>query len=162
MVQVAILPVFAIVIADISGAGGVLGVKFFLRLRFRQLRLTEQQSRQPFAARRVDKDMECIFALLKNALASTSHNHAVAYLCCLFNDPSSQIRRDFAIEPAGHVPTDVTLHQRVLPKNLGQPVEPRVWALIEFFRHLRRDLGGFRYFFDKAAVEQLPSQAASH
>ena len=158
--KMAILPVFAVVIADVSGAGCIFRVQLFLRLGLRQSSVAAEQARQPFAPGRVDENMESILALLENALASPPHNHTVANLRRLFNDPAGQMGRHFGIKPAGHGASDVTPQTRRLPEDLRQPIEPRVGALVEFFRHFGLNPGGFRDFFHQAAVEQFPSQAA--
>src|SRR5208282_833311 len=78
MVQMAILPVCAIVIADVSSADFVFRNHFLLGLGFRKSWVAAEQARQPFTSGSVDENVESIFALLKNALAPPSHNHAVA------------------------------------------------------------------------------------
>src|SRR5208282_1900160 len=70
-----------------------------------------------------------------------------------------QMGRHFAIKPPWHLASHVPPEARRLPEDLCQPIEPRVGALIEFFRYFGLNPGGFRYFLHQAAVEQLPSQA---
>jgi hypothetical protein len=105
--------------------------------------------------------MESIIALLENALASPPHNHTVANLRCLFNDPASQMGRHFAIKSPWQLASDVPPQARRLPEDLCQPIEPRVGALIESFRYFGLNPGGLRNLFHQAAVEQFPSQVAS-
>src|SRR5208283_2565456 len=96
---------------------------------------------------RVNENMESIFALLENALASPPYNHTVTNLRRLFNDPAGQMGRHFAIKPAWHVASNVSPQARRLPEDLCQPIEPRVGALIEFFRYLGLNPGRFRDSF---------------
>lgn len=160
MVQMAILPVFAIVIADVSSAAFVFRNQFLFGLGSRKSSVAAEQTRQPFTPGRVDENVESILALLENTLASSPHNHTVANLRRLFNDPASQLGRNFGIKPVRQGASDVSPQPRILPELLSQPVEPRVRALVEFFRYLGLNPGGFRYFSHQAAVEQFPSQVA--
>lgn len=101
MVEMAILPILVIVSADVSGAGGVFGIQLLFRLRPGKLRITAQQARQAFAPGGVDKNMEGVFALLKNALASPSHNYAISNIGSLFNDPESHLGGNIRIKTLG-------------------------------------------------------------
>jgi hypothetical protein len=61
--------------------------------------------------------------------------------------------RYISIKPARHGASDITPQTRRLPEDLRQPIEPGVGALVEFFRDLGLNPGGFRDFFHQAAVE---------
>ena len=84
----AILPVVTKMSADISGADGIFRIQFLLCLNFRKPVVTAEQSLQSLATRRVDENMKTVLALLKNALASPSHDYAITHLRRLFNDPT--------------------------------------------------------------------------
>lgn len=107
MIQMTILPVFGIVIADVSSAGSVFHSQFPLHLGLCQSRVAAEQTRQPLAAWRGDEYMESFFMLLENALASPLRNHTVANRCRLFNVSAGQIGRHFGIK-VGDGASDVT------------------------------------------------------
>ena len=75
---------------------------FFSASAFESCGVTAEQARQAFAPGGIDENMEGIFALLENALASPPHNHAVANFRRLFNDPAGHLGGDFGIKPLGH------------------------------------------------------------
>ena len=81
---------------------------FFSASAFESRGVAAEQARQPLASRGVNENMESIFALLEDALASPPHDHAIANFRRLFNDPAGQMGRDFAIKPPGTRAPDVT------------------------------------------------------